>query len=156
MGPQIAQALRHIPYGIYLLIAGPRDEEIPMVVSWVSQISYLPPFLVTILRHNRPALRFLHRGSFFSLNLLKREHSFVVSLIKKRLGPLNSPELSLQRGLEDIPFLKEALASWICQVHSLLAFGDHIMVISEIKAANSSEGTPLTTLDYGKTYLGQD
>ncbi len=156
MEPQIAQALRQIPYGIYLLIAGRREEEITMVVSWVSQISYSPPLLATILRHNRPALRFLHQGCFFSLNLLKREHSFLVSLIKKRLGALNSPELSLQRGIEDIPFLKEALASWICQVHWQLAFGDHIMVIGEIKAAKSSEGAPLTTLDYGKTYLGQD
>lgn len=156
MDPQIYRALRHIPYGIYLLIAGPKDQEKSMIVSWVSQISYSPPLLVIILRHNRPVLHFLQRGNFLSLNLLEREQRFIVPLVKKGISPLKLPEFTLQRGREEVPFLKEALANWTCQVHSLLTFGDHVMVISEVKWADSTAGVPLTTLDYGKTYLGED
>lgn len=154
MDAQIDQALRLIPYGIYLLITGPKGKEKAMVVSWVSQVSYSPPLLVVGLRHNRPVLNCLQEGSLLSLNLLKREHESFVPFLKNLSWP-KLPGLSWQRGIEDILYLKEALASWLCEVYSLIPTGDHVMVINKIKTAYAGSGVALTTIEYGKTYLGQ-
>lgn len=155
MESQIAQALRLIPYGIYLLIAGPKEKEKAMIVSWVAQISYSPPLIVTVLRYNRPVLSLLKEGGFLSLNLLKKEHRTSIPYWKS--SPIfNLTVPNLQRGMEDILYLNDALASWLCEVKSLIPMGDHVLVISKIKTAYTTSGIPLTTLDYGKTYIGQE
>lgn len=155
MESQIAQALRFIPYGIYLLIAGPREKEKAMVVSWVAQISYSPPLIAAVLRHNRPLLSLLKKGSFLSLNLLKKEHGPSI-LHWKSSTSLDLAAPNLQRGIEDILYLNDALASWFCEVKSLIPTGDHVLIINKIKTAYTTSGVPLTTLDYGKTYIGQE
>lgn len=155
MDPQVAQALRLIPYGIYLLITGPKEKERAMVVSWVTQVSYSPLLIATVLRHNRPVLKLLQEGSLLSLNLLKNEHKSFVPILKSS-SSLNLGGFNFQRGIADILYLKDALASWFCEVHSLISIGDHILVVNKIKAVQATAGMPLTTLDYGKTYIGQE
>ena len=44
MDPQTAEAFRHIPYGIYVLATKRHEQTWAMIASWVSQISYSPPF----------------------------------------------------------------------------------------------------------------
>lgn len=154
MDAQITQALCLIPYGIYLLITGPREKEKAMIVSWVTQISYSPPLITTVLRHNRPVLKLLQEGSLLSLNLLKREHKPFVPILKSS-SFRNLAGLKLQRGIADILYLEDALVSLLCEVHSLISMGDHKLVVNKIKAAYATAGNPLITLNYGKTYLGQ-
>lgn len=154
MEPQIAQAFQLIPYGIFLLIAGPLEKERVTVVSWVSQISYSPPLLLCALRFHRPALDFLGKGNFYSLNLLKRQQVALVPKMK-HFSSLDIPGLNFSREFTGAVYFQEALASWICQVHSTLPYGDHILVVGQVQKAYSTEGWPLTTLDYGKTYLGE-
>lgn len=154
MEKQIAKAFQLIPYGIYLLITGLPTQERTMIVSWVSQISYSPPLIILALRHNRPVLNLLKEGSFFSLNLLKREHASLVSILKN-FSFSDIPGLNFLRMWDEFVYLKEALASWLCQVHSLLKFGDHVLVIGQVKTAYLTAGAPLTTSEYGKTYIGQ-
>ncbi|RPJ34179.1 MAG: flavin reductase, partial [Deltaproteobacteria bacterium] len=47
MDPSIPQAFLQIPYGIYVLATSQTTGPRAMVVSWVSQVSFSPPLLMT-------------------------------------------------------------------------------------------------------------
>ena len=156
MEAQMAEAFRLIPYGIYALTAGQGAKLCTMIVSWVSQVSYAPPLLMVALRRNRPAIPVIRESGKFSLSLLSIGQKPLVAMMKSpaaqpRLSGLFS-EISQPGG----PLLKEALAWWKCRLSSTAEAGDHILFIGEVQSASSLPGgRPLTTADYGKTYIGQ-
>jgi flavin reductase (DIM6/NTAB) family NADH-FMN oxidoreductase RutF len=155
MNPQIAQAFRHIPYGIYVLATKRSGQTWAMIVSWVSQVSYSPPLLLVALRHNRPAITVIQEGGLFSLGLLKREQKQFVPLCKNPISQPTIQEFFIDNR-EGVPYYKYALASWVCRVWSSFPAGDHVLFIGEVQSALSNqEGEPLTTAEYGKTYIGQ-
>ena len=156
MNPQTAQAFRYMPYGIYVLATKRAGQTWAMIVSWVSQISYSPPLLMAALRHNRPAITVIKESGFFSLGLLKRGQKQFISLCKNPIAQPRVQEFFIDNE-EGFPYYKEALASWGCRVWSSLPAGDHVLLIGEVQSAVSEkEGEPLTTAEYGKTYIGQN
>jgi len=156
MDPQTAEAFRHIPYGIYVLATKRHEQTWAMIASWVSQISYSPPLLLVALRHNRPAIPVIQESGFFSLALLKRVQKQFVSLFKHPIAQPMIEEFFIDNKKEGPPYLKDALASWVCRVWSSFPVGDHVLFIGEVQSALSNrEGEPLTTAAYGKTYIGQ-
>ena len=155
MNPQTAQAFRHIPYGIYVLATKRAEQTWAMIVSWVSQISYSPPLLMVALRHNRPAITVIQESGLFSLSLLKRGQKQFVPLFK---NPIAQPMIQkfFIDNKEGVPYCKHGLASWVCRVRSSFPAGDHVLFIGEVQSALADqEGEPLTTAEYGKTYIGQ-
>ncbi|MCJ7493074.1 MAG: flavin reductase family protein [Deltaproteobacteria bacterium] len=156
MDPQTAEAFRHIPYGIYVLATKRHEQTWAMIASWVSQISYSPPLLLVALRHNRPAIPVIQESGFFSLALLKREQKQFVPLFKHPIAQPMIEEFFIDNKKEGAPYLKDALASWVCSVWSSFPVGDHVLFIGEVQSALSNRrGEPLTTAAYGKTYIGQ-
>jgi len=156
MDPQMAEAFRLIPYGIYVLTTKRGAEVCAMIVSWVSQVSYSPPLLMAALHRNRYALTVLRECGFFSLSLLRIEQKPLVALFKTPISQPRFSELFVETGQRSASFLKAALASWECRVFSTMEAGDHILCIGEVRSASAiRDGKPLTTVDYGKTYLGQ-
>jgi flavin reductase (DIM6/NTAB) family NADH-FMN oxidoreductase RutF len=153
---QMIKAFRLIPYGIYLLTARRGPDLSSMVVSWVSQVSYSPPLLMVAVRHNRPALPFIQESRRFTLSLLKKEQKPLVSGLKDSPPATAYEDFSAPGDKEAAPFLKGCLASWDCRLISSVETGDHVLCIGEVQSAFAGqEGDPLTTGDYGKTYIGQ-
>jgi flavin reductase (DIM6/NTAB) family NADH-FMN oxidoreductase RutF len=127
-----------------------------MIVSWVSQISYSPPLLMAALHRRRYVLTALRECGFFSLSLLRVEQKPLVALFKNPISQPKFSELFVETGQKSAPFLKAALASWECRVFSTMEPGDHVLCVGEVRSASAMrDGKPLTTVDYGKTYLGQ-
>jgi len=156
MDPQWAEAFRLIPYGIYVLTTKWGAESKALIVSWVSQVSYSPPLLLVALRFNRPALPAIRESGFFSLSLLKKEQKPLVVQLKDPLAPLKFSEFFAVNDPKKAPLLKEAAAFWECRLFTTFEVGDHILLVGEVLSASASpEAEPLTTADYGKTYIGQ-
>ena len=156
MDPQMAKAFHFIPYGIYVLTTRRGAEPCAMIVSWVSQVSYAPPLLMVSLRHSRYALPAIQESGVFSLSLLRNEQKPWVARFKNPISQQQFVELFFETNKKSAPVLKGALASWKCRVSSTLEAGDHILVIGEVQSAYANrEGEPLTTVNYGKTYIGQ-
>lgn len=156
MDPQMVEAFRLIPYGIYVLTTKRGVEPCAMIVSWVSQISYSPPLLMAALHRRRYVLTALRECGFFSLSLLRVEQKPLVALFKNPISQPKFSELFVETGQKSAPFLKAALASWECRVFSTMEPGDHVLCVGEVRSASAMrDGKPLTTVDYGKTYLGQ-
>lgn len=156
MDPKMAEAFRFVPYGIYVLTTLREGKLRAMIVSWVSQVSYHPPLLMVTLRRTRDALPAIRESGAFALSLLRVEQKPLVALFK---GPTSRPgfaDLFFEAGERGARFLKEALASWECRLSSTTETGDHILCIGEVLTASAAqEGKPLSTTDYGKSYIGQ-
>lgn len=150
MEPQMVEAFRLIPYGIYLLTTRRGKEFLTMVVSWVSQVSFSPPLLMVALRRNRQALPAIQESGLFSLSLLKSDQKPLVSRFKDSPPELSS---SFAEGMQPV---KRCLASFECRLVSTVVTGDHLVCIGEVQSALAPGGAdPLTTVNYGKTYIGQ-
>ena len=152
----ILEAFRLIPYGIYVLTTKRGTDPYAMIVSWVSQVSYSPPLLAVALRRNRRALPAVLESGFFSLSLLEKNQKPLVSRFKESPpGPAFSAFLE-ENEKRTLPSFKGCLASWECRLTSSVEAGDHILCIGEVQSASvQGGGDPLTTLDHGKTYIGQ-
>jgi flavin reductase (DIM6/NTAB) family NADH-FMN oxidoreductase RutF len=108
------------------------------------------------LRRNRKALPVILESGLFSLSLLNKEQKPLVSRFKDSpADPVTSFFLA-DEGKQKTPTLKRCLASWECRLVSTVETGDHILCIGEVQSASAEgEGDPLTTFNYGKTYIGQ-
>lgn len=156
MDPQMAEAFRSIPYGIYVLTTRRGTESRGMIVSWVSQISYSPPLLMVALHQNRPALPAIQESRVFSLSLLSRDQKPLVDSLKQPSSPIQSLDLFRQVSQKAPPSIKGACVSWECRLFSQREVGDHVLIIGEVLSTMvNPEGEPLTTAEYGKTYIGQ-
>jgi len=156
MDPQMAEAFRRIPYGIYVLTTRRGTEACGMIVSWVSQVSYSPPLLMVALRQNRPALPAIRESGLFSLSLLGRAQKAGVEDFKGPASPGRTSDFFHPASGNGPPSIKGASASWACRFVSQMEAGDHILVIGEVLSTTiNSEGEALTTMEWGKTYIGK-
>ena len=156
MDPQMTEAFRWIPYGLYVLTTHCRAESRAMIVSWVSQVSYSPPLLMVALRQNRPALPAIRESGQFSLSLLSLDQKALVHRFKEPASQGQTSGLFLQAGQKGPPSIKGACASWECRLFSQREAGDHILIIGEVLSTLVyPERKPLTTAEYGGTYIGQ-
>jgi flavin reductase (DIM6/NTAB) family NADH-FMN oxidoreductase RutF len=153
---QTAAAFRAIPYGVYLLTARQETLLHTVIVSWVSQVSFSPPRLMVALRHNRRAIPAIRESQAFSLSLLSREQKALVARLKEPLLATPSADLWEAEDSSRAPILKGCLAGWRCRLCSTAEAGDHILFLGEVESAFAGrEEVPLTTLDLGKTYIGE-
>jgi flavin reductase (DIM6/NTAB) family NADH-FMN oxidoreductase RutF len=156
MDRQMAEAFRSIPYGIYVLTTRRGTEPRAMIVSWVSQVSYSPPLLMVALRQNRPALPAIQGSGAFSLSLLSRDQKPLVEGFKESTSSIQSSDLFRPVSQKGPPVIKGACVSWECRLFSQREVGDHVLIIGEVlSTVVNLGGEPLTTAEYGKTYIGQ-
>jgi len=156
MDPQMAEAFRGILYGIYVLTTHEGGEFRAMIVSWVSQVSYSPPLLMVALRHNRPALPAIRESGLFSLSLLSRDQKALVLRFKDSTSQGQTSDFFRQASQQGPPSIKGAGASWECRLFPQREVGDHILIIGEVLSTLVNPmGKPLTTTEYGGTYIGQ-
>jgi flavin reductase (DIM6/NTAB) family NADH-FMN oxidoreductase RutF len=153
---QMAQTFRFMPYGVYLLTARQGSDLFPVVVSWVSQVSFSPPRLMVALRHNRRAIPAIRESGFFSLSLLSKDQKALLSCFKDPHVQSGVKELWGEEDSTPAPILKGCLAGWRCRLFSTVEAGDHFLFLGEVESVfTGKEGLPLTTQDLGKTYIGQ-
>ena len=156
MDAQTVAAFRSIPYGVYLLTARQGPVLHTVIVSWVSQVSFSPPRLMVALRHNRRAIPAIRASHAFSLSLLSREQKTLLARLKRPDLPAQSEELWETGDSLRAPILKGCLAGWRCRLFSTAEAGDHILFLGEVESVFAGrEEVALTTMDLGKTYIGE-
>ena len=156
MDSQMERTFRFMPYGIYLLTARQGSDLFPVVVSWVSQVSFSPPRLMVALRHNRKAIPAIRESGLFSLSLLSKDQKNLLSRFKDSHVQSGVKELWGEEDSSRAPILKDCLAGWRCRLFSTVEAGDHFLFLGEVESVFlGKDGSSLTTMDLGKTYIGQ-
>ncbi len=155
MKEKIIDAMTRLSYGIYVLTTMKEDEKHGMIASWVSQVSHDPPLVMVAIRKNRRVHPIVKEAGAFALHVLDRDDKQIIGQFKlpKPAQRFKGAEcITLKTGC---PILKDALAYMDCRLATTLDTGDHTLFIGEVLAADvAGEGSPMTSADYGKVYLG--
>src|SRR5439155_26799894 len=66
----LADALGHVPSGIFVFAARHGEQETAMLASWVQQCSFEPPHVSVAVRRDRDIHDLLADGAAFTLNIV--------------------------------------------------------------------------------------
>ncbi|HZB92808.1 MAG TPA: flavin reductase family protein [Stellaceae bacterium] len=131
--------LRMIPYGIYVLTADDGKGGIAAAtVNFVTQSSFAPPLVVVGVKADSGAYQVVKAAGKFALNMLgKNQKSLAFTFF--RPADVKDGKLSGQPyrpGTTGAPILTEAPAAAECQVKTILAEGDHHIIVGEVVEAH--------------------
>ena len=128
-------ALRMIPYGLYVLTAADRNDEVAAAtVNWVTQASFTPPLVVVGVKADSSVHALIKRTRAFALNVLgKQQQAAAFAFFKptNREGDRLNGEV-VRAGFTGSPLLETAPAFVECRVVEIVEKGDHSIVIGEV------------------------
>ncbi len=157
MDDDIKRGLGTLTYGLYLVTAESEGQKNAMVASWVSQVSYDPPRIMVAVKKTR-----------FSHEILKSAHGFGLMVIEKGRerelsrfkgtdpeGKFEGKEITYGKG--GAPLFLDYLSAFDLVTIEKIDAGDHTIFIGDVVGVNlgKAKGVPMSTLDYGKVYIGE-
>ena len=152
----IIETLEKVTYGLYVLTTKKGEEINGMIASWVSQVSYNPPLVMVGVRKNRYTHKMIEETGVFALHILAKEDINLVSRFKGPDPKEKFKGLKWKTKTTGAPILEQPLAYMDCKLSDSVNTGDHTLFIGQIiEAGTLKQGVPVTSLDYGKVYLGQ-
>jgi flavin reductase (DIM6/NTAB) family NADH-FMN oxidoreductase RutF len=154
--PNTIKALEKITYGLYILTTKRGKEINGMIASWVSQVSFSPPLVMAVIRRNRYSHKMVKESGVFALNVLGKDNSGLVSKFKLPTPDEKFKGIRWETKTTGAPIIGEAIAYMDCKLVNSIDTGDHTIFIGEIVDADTlKDSIPMTSLDYGKVYIGQ-
>jgi flavin reductase (DIM6/NTAB) family NADH-FMN oxidoreductase RutF len=151
------EALRQLPYGIYILGVAADGEMNAMAASWVSQCSFEPPLLMVAVRKDTRTYDLIKAGRSFTLNLLDKKDLEIVRALEKPFDMAHEklnhvPHTTADNGA---PALEQAFAWVECNVVEIHEPGDHAIVVGEVVHAEvRGQGDPVMCSDLKWHYGG--
>ncbi len=156
MNDQLSRNLAQMTYGIYLLTTRYESTINGMIASWVSQVSFEPPLIMTAVHPNRYSHTLLNKSGHFALHILAKHQ---IDLLDRFKGPDTQAKfdsLSWSDGMTGCPVLADCIGCLECRIRYRIAPGNHTLFVGEvIHSIFNREATPLCTLDYEGCYLGK-
>jgi flavin reductase (DIM6/NTAB) family NADH-FMN oxidoreductase RutF len=131
--------LRMIPYGIYVLTADDGKGNIAAAtVNFVTQSSFAPPLVVVGVKADSGAYQVVKTAGSFALNMLGKDQKGLAFTFFKPAAVAGG-KISGQAyhaGTTGAPILSDAPAAVECRVKTVLAEGDHHIVLGEVVEAH--------------------
>jgi flavin reductase (DIM6/NTAB) family NADH-FMN oxidoreductase RutF len=150
-------AFGQMTYGIYVLTTRFEDTINGMIASWVTQVSYEPPFIMVAVHPNRYSHSLIKKSNTFVLHVLDRTQKDMLKRFKG-LNPENKfSGIPWEKKKTGAPVLTDCPAWFELKVRESFEPGNHTLFIGEvINSGTNSKGTPLCTLEYDGMYIGKD
>ena len=147
--------LKTIPYPLALLTARRGDEINGMPVSWLTQVSSMPPMIQVAVKTVRYTHDMILDTGRFALVFLSEDQKNVIPGFKTG-GEDRSKKFegfAVSQSSAGLPVLDDAVGWLDCRVVSMTRPGDHTLFVAEITDAKLvNEGEPLTCAHFGKDY----
>jgi flavin reductase (DIM6/NTAB) family NADH-FMN oxidoreductase RutF len=155
MSSDITDALRTLTYGLYIVTVHDGVNRNAMPASWVSQVSFNPPRIMVAVKKTRLTHRMLTGAKEFGLMVVQKGLERDFAAYKGNDPEAKFAGKTIVSGKNGTPLLPEYLTTFDLALVLTVDAGDHTLFIGEVQMAEvTSTGTPATTLDYGKTYIG--
>ncbi len=162
------QALRMIPYGLYVLAAksGPGENQLATsTVNWVTQASFEPPLVAVGVKKDSVSHAVIKDAGAFALNVLGKDQQDLAFAFFKHVEPDGDTIAGQPFTLgatTGAPILTNTPAYIECQLKETVEIGDHSVFVGEVVGAGvaqQAEGRPddhtLELRDLGeKTFYG--
>ena len=131
--------LRMIPYGIYVFTADDGKGNLAAAtVNWVTQTAFAPPLVVVGIKADSGAYKVVKDAGAFALNMLGKDQKGLAFAFFKPAdvsdGKLSGE--SYRKGASGAPLLVNAPAAVECKVKTIVAEGDHHIVVGEVIEAH--------------------
>jgi flavin reductase (DIM6/NTAB) family NADH-FMN oxidoreductase RutF len=147
--------LGKMTYGIYALTSAYKEAVNVMIASWVSQVSHDPYLILAGVHPNRYSHTLIEKSGFFALHILLQSQKDLLGRFK---GPDPAAKLSglkWTRGKTGCPILADCICHLECEVTDRIRPGNHTLFLGKVVDVKfNSDDTPLSTLDYRGTYVG--
>ncbi|MEW6614587.1 MAG: flavin reductase family protein [Thermodesulfobacteriota bacterium] len=154
--PNTIKALEKITYGLYILTTKMGKEINGMIASWVSQVSFSPPLVMVVIRKKRYSHKMVKESGVFALSVLGKDNSGLVSKFKASTPEEKFKGIRWETKTTGAPIIGETIAYMDCKLVDSIDTGDHTIFVGKIVDADTlRDGIPMTSLDYGKVYIGQ-
>ncbi len=131
--------LRMIPYGIYVLTADDGKGGIAAAtVNFVTQTSFVPPLVAVGVKTDSGAYAAVQAGRRFALNMLGKDGKGSAFTFF-RPADVADGKLSghpFRPGANGAPILDAAIGALECTVKTIVAEGDHHIVVGEVTEAH--------------------
>ena len=131
------QALRMIPYGLYVLTGESADGQVAAsTVNWVTQASFEPPLVAVGVKKDSGAHSIIKDAGSFALNILgKNQQDLAFAFFKpvEREGNTIAGE-AFTSGGSGAPLLSNAFGFVECQLVDTVEKGDHSIFVGEVVA----------------------
>ncbi len=155
MDSSLTQALKTLTYGLYILTVSAGDKRNAMPASWVSQVSYDPPRIMVAVKKTRRTHDMLMKAGIFGLMVVQKGKETEFAAYKGDDPEKKFEGRTVAAGPAGALLLTEYLSAFDLKRVDTVDAGDHTLFIGEVLSVRiSSPGVPATTLDYGKTYIG--
>jgi flavin reductase (DIM6/NTAB) family NADH-FMN oxidoreductase RutF len=155
MDNNLIKALKTLTYGLYIVTVSDGGVRNAMPASWVSQVSFDPPRIMVAVKKTRRTHAMLEKAGVFGLMVVQKGREREFAAYKGNDPEQKFAGRAVTGGASGALLLTEYLAAFELRLCDRVDAGDHTLFIGEVLSADApSSGVPATTLDYGKTYIG--
>ncbi len=155
MDSNVTDALKTLTYGLYIVTVSADGQRNAMPASWVSQVSYDPVRIMVAVKKSRRTHDMLLKAGTFGLMVVQKGKEGEFSDYKSDDPEKKFAGRAVTAGKSGALLLTEYLTAFELKLCGTFDAGDHTLFIGQVLSAHTSTtGTPATTLDYGKTYIG--
>jgi flavin reductase (DIM6/NTAB) family NADH-FMN oxidoreductase RutF len=153
------QALQMLHNGMFIMTSGSGERCYAATVTWVSQVSFRPPLVMTALRKSSRLFECLIESRTAALNILDAGQA---GLARKFFVHARGSDGAFvgeryTGGITPVPVLEDAAACVECRVSKIVDdVGDHAIVIMEVVAAQCRrrDAKPLSVAESPWKYGG--
>ena len=129
--------------GVTVITTRVRDADYGTTASAVSSLSLEPPMLLICMNRTSETGQAIHESGSFVVNILG-EHQADVAKRFARKAADKFDGVDLERGIDDLPEISQALGHLTCRVAETATGGTHTVFMANVVHAAGTEGSPLT------------
>jgi flavin reductase (DIM6/NTAB) family NADH-FMN oxidoreductase RutF len=126
-----------------------------MIASWVTQVSHTPPLILVAVHPNRYSHKLIDGSKCFALHVVDKRQTNILSRMKGPEPAAKFSGIQWEPGQTGSPILKHSMAWLECKVVDQYTPGNHTLFVGHVIDAHAGAiETPMCTLDYKGTYIG--
>lgn len=129
--------------GVTVITTRVGDTDYGTTASAVSSLSMEPPMLLICMNRTSETGQAIHESGRFTVNILG-EHQGEIAKHFATKGADKFSGVEIERGLDDLPHVANALGHLDCAVSETATGGTHTVFLSLVEQASATDGSPLT------------
>jgi len=143
-GRDLRNALGRFTTGVCLITAvDERQQALAMTANSFTSVSLDPPLVLWSLQNNSDVYHVFARPRYFAINVLAREQQ-EHSARYARKGQHELDPAHFRSGRYGAPLIRNALASFECELESTHPGGDHLIIVGRVRDMHQRpSGKPL-------------
>jgi flavin reductase (DIM6/NTAB) family NADH-FMN oxidoreductase RutF len=153
---ELRNALGSFATGITIVTAvGPQGELLGITANSFNSVSLDPPLVLFSLGRGAYSLKAFQASGAFAINVLREDQEDLSNRFARSLAD-KWADVPYETWVTGSPILKDAIAAFDCEIHSMYDGGDHVIFVGRVlQLASNAEENPLLYFRGRYARLGQ-